>query len=142
MAAPKGFATRTIHSAAAVVPTASRPVVDPIFQTASFSFDTTDDLARGVSERGWAYSYSRLENPTTDALAQVIAELEGAEAGVALASGMAAVHAALLSRLRAGDHVVAARALYGNTAALLRGVLARCGVETTFADATDLAALR
>ena len=55
---------------------------------------------------------------------------------------MAAVHAALLSRLRAGDHVVAARSLYGNTAALLRGVLARCGVETTFADATDLAALR
>ncbi|HET9681288.1 MAG TPA: PLP-dependent transferase, partial [Candidatus Limnocylindrales bacterium] len=91
---------------------------------------------------GWAgYSYSRLSNPTTRALGDAFADVAGGEAGYALASGMAAVHAALAATLRAGDRVVASRSLYGSTRAVLAGYFARFGVAVAFVDITDHAAV-
>lgn len=86
--------------------------------------------------------YSRLSNPTVATLEAAVADLEGAEAGLAFTSGMAAIHAALTGLLSAGDHVVAPRSVYGGTWVLLSEVLARFGVETTFVDNRDLDAWR
>src|SRR5207249_6142944 len=87
------------------------------------------------------YAYSRIDNPTSAALAAAVAELEGAAAGHAFASGMGAVHATLVSLARAGDHVVASAALYGSTRHLLSGILSGLGVDTTFVDARDISAV-
>ena len=87
-----------------------------------------------------AYDYSRSGNPTRHALEALVAELEGGTAGFAFASGMAAT-TAVLSLLSQGDHVVAARDLYGGTYRALTAVFSRFGIETTFADASDIEAL-
>ena len=87
------------------------------------------------------YAYGRIDNPTTAALARAVAELEGAEDGLAFATGMAAIHAALVSLVSAGDRIVATTASYGTTRAQLAGVLTRLGVTTEFVDVTDLAAV-
>ena len=139
-----GFSTRAIRAASRARPVAQRPTSVPIYQTATFSADSVDDLAEAVAERdgGYAgYGYSRLGNPTVDALGDAVAELEDAEAGFALASGMAAIHAALLSVAGAGDRIVATRAVYGSTQSLLVRVLGRLGIRTDFVDVTDLGAV-
>jgi len=139
-----GFSTRAIRAASHSRPVAQRPTSVPIYQTATFSADSVAELAEAVSERpdGYAgYGYSRLGNPTVDALGDAVAELEGAEAGFALASGMAAIHAAIVSLAGAGDRIVATRAVYGSTQSLLVRVLGRLGIRTDFVDATDLDAV-
>jgi cystathionine beta-lyase/cystathionine gamma-synthase len=139
-----GFSTRAIRAASRMREVRERPTSVPIYQTATFSADTVEDLAAAVAEQegGYAgYGYSRLANPTVDALGDAVAELEGAEAGFALASGMAAIHAALLSVAGAGDRIVATRAVYGSTQSLLVRVLGRLGLRTDFVDVTDLEAV-
>ena len=86
------------------------------------------------------FIYARYGNPTVRMFEERIASLEGAEDGFATASGMAAVHGALAALLRAGDHVVAARALFGSCLYVLEEVLMRFGVNVTFIDGLDLAA--
>ena len=86
------------------------------------------------------YAYSRISNPTATALGAAYAELAGGEAGVALASGMGAIHAALASQLAAGDRVVAPLAAYGSTRTQLIDTFAKFGVEVVFADLTDVEA--
>lgn len=113
------------------------PDAVPIYQAVTFSAEDSAQLGDILGDRVPGYSYSRIDNPTSTALADALAEIEGAEAGYAFATGMAAIHAAFVSTLRAGDHVVAARALYGSVTHLLENVLGRFGVETTFVDATD-----
>jgi cystathionine beta-lyase/cystathionine gamma-synthase len=137
----KRFATRAIHVAARRVPVASDPVSLPIYQTAAFSFDSLEGMARTLHEPEAGFNYTRVANPTTDALERAIADLEETESSVAFASGMAAIHAVLTGVLSAGDHVVAQASLYGNTFALLKQ-LARFGIETTFVDGTDPAAVK
>ncbi|WP_372892235.1 O-succinylhomoserine sulfhydrylase [Rhodosalinus sp.] len=88
------------------------------------------------------FIYARYGNPTVATFEDRIAALEGTEAGFATASGMAAVSGALMALTRAGDHVVAARALFGSCLYVLEEVLARFGVEVTFVDGTDLDAWR
>jgi methionine-gamma-lyase len=112
----------------------------PIYQSATFATDDATQLAE-LTSSGNGYTYARLGNPTATAMADAIAELEGAEAGFAFGSGMAAIHAALASTLRAGDRVVATRAVYGSTRQLFDRVFARFGVRTEYVDATDLAAV-
>lgn len=139
-----GFSTRAIRAASRTRPVAQRPTSVPIYQTATFSADSVDDLADAVAERDGGYTgygYSRLGNPTVDALGDAVAELEDAEAGFALASGMAAIHATLLSVVDAGDRIVATRAVYGSTQSLLVRVLGRLGIRTDFVDVTDLDAV-
>ena len=87
------------------------------------------------------YTYARIENPTADALATAFAELHGAQAGFAFGSGMAAIHAAILSLVSAGDRIVSTRAVYGSTRALMDNVFGRLGVQVVTVDPTDLAAI-
>jgi methionine-gamma-lyase len=113
----------------------------PIVLASAYAFESADDAAaqfRGEQE-GWIYG--RWRNPTVESFERKIAALEGAEACVALASGMAAVHGALASTLRAGERVIAPRSVYAEAARLMREVLPRFGIETTFVDQTDLGAI-
>jgi cystathionine beta-lyase/cystathionine gamma-synthase len=117
------------------------PTAVPIYQSATFAAADADELGDVLTDRIPGYAYSRIDNPTSAALASAVAELEGAEAGFAFASGMAAIHAALLSLARGGDRIVATRAAYGSTHSLLARLLAPLGIETTFVDITDHAAV-
>ena len=112
----------------------------PIYQTTSFVFDSADHAASLFNLQTFGNVYSRLSNPTVAALEERVAALEGGRAAVASASGMAAEAMALMTILQAGDHVVAAGALYGGTVTMLAVNLKKFGVETTFVDATDPAA--
>jgi len=132
-----GFSTRALRAAMRGVRLAQRPNSVPIYQSATFSAGDSDELAAILNDEQAGYAYSRIDNPTSAALAAAVAELEGAEAGHASASGMGAIHAALVSLVRAGDHIVASGALYGSTRHLLGGILARLGIETSFVHARD-----
>ncbi|MDP5084705.1 MAG: O-succinylhomoserine sulfhydrylase [Yoonia sp.] len=116
-------------------------VSEAIFLTQGFVYDTAEDAeARFIKAGEDEFIYARYGNPTVAMFEDRIAALEGAEAGFATASGMAAVNGALTSMLRAGDHVVSARALFGSCLYILEEILTRYGVEVTFVDGTDLAA--
>jgi O-acetylhomoserine (thiol)-lyase len=112
----------------------------PIYQTTSFVFDSADHAASLFNLQTFGNVYSRLSNPTVAALEERVAALEGGRAAVASASGMAAEAMALMTILQAGDHVVAAGALYGGTVTMLAVNLRKFGVETTFVEATSPAA--
>jgi O-acetylhomoserine (thiol)-lyase len=107
----------------------------PIYQTSSFVFDSADHAAALFNLQTFGNVYSRLSNPTVAVLEERVAALEGGRAAVASASGMAAEAMALMTILQAGDHVVAAGALYGGSVTLLSVSLAKFGIETTFVDA-------
>ncbi|MBX3634116.1 MAG: O-acetylhomoserine aminocarboxypropyltransferase/cysteine synthase [Rubrivivax sp.] len=109
----------------------------PIYQTTSFVFDSADHAASLFNLQTFGNVYSRLSNPTVAALEERVAALEGGRAAVAVSSGMAAEALALMTILQAGDHVVAAGALYGGSVTMLAVNLAKFGIETTFVDATD-----
>jgi cystathionine beta-lyase/cystathionine gamma-synthase len=116
----------------------TRPVVPPIYQSATFFLD---DLAyKDIQEGGGLteHWYSRFANPTVDAAAAEIAELEGAEAAMMTSSGMAAIATTLMTLLQGGRRVVAARQVYGDTRDLLVRDLPALGFDVTMVDATDL----
>jgi O-acetylhomoserine (thiol)-lyase len=106
----------------------------PIYQTSSFVFDSAEHAAALFNLQTFGNVYSRLSNPTVAVLEERVAALEGGRAGVASASGMAAEAMALMTILQAGDHVVAAGALYGGSVTMLSVSLAKFGIETTFVD--------
>jgi cystathionine beta-lyase/cystathionine gamma-synthase len=118
-----------------------KPTAVPIYQSVTFSAEDSDELADVLNGRRPGYAYSRIDNPTSAALAQAVAELEGAKSGFAFATGMAAIHATFLSLVGAGDRIVAGHAMYGSTRSLLTRVLGGLGVRTDFVDPTDLAAV-
>ncbi|UJW80279.1 O-acetylhomoserine aminocarboxypropyltransferase/cysteine synthase family protein [Hydrogenophaga sp. SL48] len=109
----------------------------PIYQTTSFVFDSAEHAASLFNLQTFGNVYSRLSNPTVAALEERVAALEGGRAAVATASGMAAEALALTTLLQAGDHVVAAGALYGGSVTMLAVNLRKFGIETTFVDATN-----
>jgi len=114
-------------------------VSEAIFLTQGFVYDTAEAAeARFIDTGPDQYIYARYGNPTTAMFEKRIAMVEGAEDAFATASGMAAVSGALTSMLKAGDHVVAARALFGSCLYVLSEILTRYGVEVTFGDGTDL----
>ena len=106
----------------------------PIYQTSSFVFDSAEHAASLFNLQTFGNVYSRLSNPTVAALEERVAALERGRAAVASASGMAAEAMALMTILHAGDHVVAAGALYGGSVTLLAVNLAKFGIETSFVD--------
>ncbi len=138
---PRGFATRAIRAAHRLPVVDQAPTSVPIYQTVTFSAADAEELGAVATREIPGYAYGRLDNPTVVAFAAAVAELEGAEAGYAFASGMGAIHAALGTVLSAGDHVVASHATYGTTRALLTGMFSRLGVTTEFVDVTDVAAV-
>jgi cystathionine beta-lyase/cystathionine gamma-synthase len=123
------------------MPSASRPLVAPIYQTNVYVFENMDTVESVWDGKKAGFVYGRYGTPNHSMLEGLGAGLEGAEAGVACASGMGATTAWLLSLLASGDHIVSARDLYGTTAGFLSSEGARLGVTTTFVDATDTAAI-
>lgn len=140
-AARRGFSTRAIRAATHAPRVDQVPNSVPIYQSVTFSAADAEELGAIASGAIPGYAYARLANPTGDALSAAMAELEGAEAANVFASGMAAIHAALLSVLRAGDRVVATRAIYGSTRTLLTDRFGRLGIDIAFVDVTDHAAV-
>jgi methionine-gamma-lyase len=118
----------------------SASVGTTISRTATFTFANTEELKRWAEGKSSAYIYTRYGNPTLAVAEEKIARLEGAEAAVVTASGMAAISSALLSVLKAGDEVIATRALYGGTYRLMRDIFPRMGISVRHVD-TDLAGI-
>ncbi len=125
-------ADRELNSTAAVVP--------PIYQTANFEGSSGEDFLERSSKPRHPEFYTRYRNPNSAQVECVLARLEGAEAGMLVGSGMAAVSVALLGLVRQGDHVIAQTSHYGGTLQLLRDVLPRFGIEMTQVDQQDLRA--
>mgnify|MGYP005989827601 FL=1 len=114
-------------------------VSEAIFLTQGFVYDTAEDAEqRFIQIEGDEFIYARYGNPTLAMFEDRMAALEGAEAGFACASGMAAVNGALMSLIKAGDHIVSSRALFGSCLYILEDILARFGVEITLVDGRDL----
>jgi len=113
---------------------------EALFLTSGYSYDRAEDAAMRFAGEQQGMTYSRLQNPTVEMLEKRIALLEGAEACRATATGMAAMTAALLCQLSAGDHVVAGKALFGSCRWLTDTLLPKFGIQTTTVDATDNAA--
>ena len=111
---------------------------EALFLTSGFRYLRAEDAADRFADRAPGYTYSRVANPTVRMFEERLALLEGAEEAAATATGMAAVHAALMSQLRAGDRVVAARLLFGSCHYILTEILPRFGVEVTLVDGADL----
>lgn len=136
--APRGLATRAVHAGERPPRPDFTPTVMPIYPATAYIYDETtiQDAVFGNERPG--YVYSRYGNPTNQALEDAIADLEGTEAAIAYGSGMAAVHAAILSQVQAGNRIVAARDCYGATSAVLSNVFATLGVRSTMVDIQDL----
>lgn len=114
-------------------------MAEAIYLTQGFAYDSAESAeARFVKAGEDEFIYARYGNPTTRMFEERIAALEGTEDAFATASGMAAVNGALVSMLRAGDHVVSSRALFGSCLYILEEVLTRYGVKVTFVDGADL----
>jgi methionine-gamma-lyase len=109
----------------------------PVYNASVYAFTDAEEGAAIHNEFKHGYYYGRLGNPTTEALETTIAELESAEAGLAFASGMAAVSAAILPNVRTGDHIVAPESMYSTTTNFLRHLADSLKIETTFVDAAD-----
>lgn len=113
---------------------------EPIFLTSSFVCDSAADAAAKFSGEIEGNTYSRYTNPTVQAFEKRLAVLDGAEAAVATSSGMAGVHAITLAYLKAGDHVVCSRAVFGSIISLFEKYVIKFGVDVTFVDLEDVAA--
>ena len=116
------------------------PVGVAISRTSNFTFASTEEMKRWAEGKSSAYIYTRYGNPTLAIAEEKIAALEGAEAAVVTASGMAAISSALLSLLRAGDEVIATRQLYGGSYRLMRDIFPRFGITVRHVE-SDLAGL-
>ncbi len=137
MSADRQFKPETLAIHAGQIPDAATGArALPIYQTTSFVFDSADHAASLFNLQAFGNVYSRLSNPTVAALEERVAALERGRAAVASSSGMAAEAMALMTILQAGDHVVAAGALYGGSVTMLAVNLKKFGIETTFVDAT------
>jgi cystathionine beta-lyase/cystathionine gamma-synthase len=136
-----GFSTRAIRAATRPPRVDQRPTSVPIYQTATFSAADAEELGLVATDAIRGYAYSRLDNPTTTALGDAYATLSGGAAGYALATGMAAIHAAIGSLVAAGDRVVYPLACYGSTRTLLERRYATLGVAVEAVDMTDLDAV-
>ena len=128
-------------------PKRGEPRQPPIVQSTTFRYETTQQMADLFDLKASGYFYTRLANPTNDAVAAKIAALEGGVAAILTSSGQAASTFAVLNLAEAGDHVVASAQIYGGTFNLLAVSLTKLGIETTFVDpdadeATIAAAIR
>lgn len=115
----KQFTTKAIHEGYDAKEMKGS-LVPPLFQTATFEFDSAEHGERSFSGEDDGYIYSRIGNPTVDVLEKRIAALEGAEAGLAFSSGMGAISAVLIALTKANDHIIASNGLYGCSFGLLK----------------------
>lgn len=132
----KGIGTMSIHTGNHKNPFGALAV--PIYQTSTFVFDSAEQGGKRFALEEEGYIYSRLGNPTTAVFEEKIAALEGGEAAVATSSGIGAITSTLWTLLKAGDHVIADKTLYGCTFAYLSHGIAKFGVDVEFIDTSDL----
>lgn len=132
--------TQCVH--ASFTPDASGAVVTPIYQVSTFSFRDVDHGAGLFSGKEKGYIYTRMANPTIEALERAVAVLEEGHRGLGCASGMAAIHTAFAALVSAGDHVICSESVYGPTNTLLKTVMTRFGIEVSFVDTSNLDAVR
>ena len=131
-----GLGTTAIH--AGTLKNLYGTLAMPIYQTSTFIFDSAEQGGKRFALEEAGYIYTRLGNPTTTVLENKIAALEEGEAGIAMSSGMGAISSTLWTVLKAGDHVVTDKTLYGCTFALMNHGLTKFGVEVTFVDTSNL----
>ena len=131
-----GLGTTAIH--AGTLKNLYGTLAMPIYQTSTFIFDSAEQGGRRFALEEAGYIYTRLGNPTTTVLENKIAALEEGEAAVATSSGMGAISSTLWTVLKAGDHVVTDKTLYGCTFALMCHGLTRFGIDVTFVDTSNL----
>lgn len=136
----KGFATRAIHHGYDPL-SADGALTPPLHLTSTFAFETAEQGGARFAGEAPGHIYSRISNPTTDLLEQRMASLEGAEAAVAMASGMGAITSVLWSFLQAGDELITDKTLYGCTFSFFQHGLSRFGVTVTHVDLTNPLAL-
>lgn len=129
--------TKCLH--AGYTPSKGEPCALPIYQSTTFKYDTTDEMGQLFDLKAEGYFYTRLQNPTNDAVAAKIAALEGGAAALLTSSGQAANFYAVFNICEAGDHIVAASTIYGGTFNLLGVTLKKLGIDCTFID-TDSSA--
>src|SRR5258708_113624 len=128
--------TRLVHSG--TLRSQFGEMSEALFLTQGFVYDTAEQCEARFTGNDPGFLYSRFSNPTVAMFEQRMIELEGAEAGRATATGMAAVTTAILAPLKAGDHVVAAKALFGSCRYIIEDLLPRYGIESTLVDGLDL----
>lgn len=136
-----GFSSIAVHAGERLPAFDTKPVTTPIYSSVAFEAPSAEalDVVFGGTEPG--YCYTRHGNPTVEALEETITRLERGAGAIAFSSGMAAIHATLLTAgLKSGERMVSSQDIYGATQALFRDVMTPLGVETTYAAATDLAA--
>ena len=124
--------TKCIHSG--YTPSKGEPCALPIYQSTTYKYDTTDEMGQLFDLKADGYFYTRLQNPTNDAVAAKIADLEGGVAAILTSSGQAANFYAVFNICEAGDHVVAASTIYGGTFNLLAVTFKKLGIDCTFVD--------
>ena len=118
-------------------PKKGEPRVVPIYQSTTFKYDTSEQMGRLFDLEDTGYFYSRIQNPTTDAVAAKIAALEGGVGAMLTASGQAANFFAILNICNAGDHLVCSSSIYGGTYNLFGVTLKKLGIEVTFINPND-----
>ncbi len=133
-----GFETRAVRAGQRRTPEGEQS--EPIFATSSYVFASAAEAAARFSGEQPGNIYSRFTNPTVRCFEQRLAELEQGERCVATASGMSAILSVCMALLRAGDHIVSSRSVFGTTTVLLETYLARFGIESTFVALADLTA--
>lgn len=136
-----GYDTKIVHAGQHLDP-ATGALSTPIYQTSTFVFNSAEQGAARFAGEEKGYIYTRLGNPTEEQLEEKVAILEGGEAAIATASGMAAIAAPIWTLCKAGDHIVASDTLYGCTFALLSEQMERFGIEVTFVHAKDTENIR
>ena len=125
-----GFNTQIVHAGQQPDPSTGA-LSTPIFQTSTFVFDSAEQGAARFALEESGYIYTRLGNPTTDALEKKLAVLERGEAGLATASGISAITTTLLTLCQQGDHIVSASAIYGCTHAFLSHSMPKLGINVS-----------
>ncbi len=131
-----GFDTKLIHAGAYADEFGSATV--PIYQTSTFAFKNAQHGADLFAGRENGYIYTRIGNPTIDALEKNIAELENGFRAVATSSGMGAVNAVYFGLLKSGDHIISTNSVYGPSRAVMESYYANFGVESTYIDTSDI----
>ena len=138
----EGLALETLAVRAGIDRSQFNEHSEALYLTSSFVFGSAAEAAARFSGEQEGNVYARFTNPTVTAMQQRLAALEGAEACVATASGMAAIMSTVMALMQSGDHIVASRGLFGATQQLFGNILSKFGIETTFVPATDLEAYR
>ena len=133
----RGFATKAVHAGHSPDPTTHSRAV-PLYQTSSFTFDSTEHAADLFGLRQFGNIYTRIMNPTTEVLEKRVAELEGGVGALAVASGQAAETLTILTLAQAGDEIVASAELYGGTVSLFSHTLKKMGITVRFVSPHDM----